>query len=104
MPGEVIVYSRARCGVCRRAEAAIARELRRTWPSRRPTLRIVDVDEAGLDARYGVRVPVVTLDGIEISELEWTAGTLRQALRERRARRADRQPRQQPPQGPGTST
>lgn len=84
MAGELVLYSRARCGVCRRAELALAKELRRTWPSRRPSLRTVDVDEAGLDGRYGVRVPVVTLDGVEISELEWAPGTLRAALRERR--------------------
>jgi glutaredoxin len=84
MPSEIVIYGRARCGVCRRAEATVARELRRTLPSRRPTVRLIDVDEAGLEERYGVRVPVVTLDGDEISELELVPGTVRQALRERR--------------------
>ena len=98
MPRALVIYSRARCGVCRRAEVAIARELRRTWPSRRPTLRIVDVDEAGLDDRYGVRVPVVTLDGVEIGELEWTPGTLRRALRA--ARRQPSSPPGTPPGAP----
>jgi glutaredoxin len=82
--GELVLYSRARCGVCRRAEDTLARELRWMWPPRRPTLRIVDVDAAGLEDRYGVRVPVLTLDGVEISELELAPGTLRRALRERR--------------------
>ena len=85
MRGELVLYSRARCGVCRRAEATLARELRRMWPTRRPSLRIVDVDAAGLEDRYGVRVPVVTLDGVEISELELVPGTLRRALRARRS-------------------
>lgn len=85
MRGELVLYSRARCGVCRRAEATLARELRRMWPTRRPSLRIVDVDAAGLEDRYGVRVPVVTLDGVEISELELAPGTLRRALRARRS-------------------
>jgi len=88
MRSELVIYSRARCGVCRRAEASVARELRWTWPSRRPTVRIVDVDEAGLEEPYGVRVPVVTLDGVEISELELTPGTVRRALRERSRRDA----------------
>jgi len=83
MRGELVVYTRAGCGVCRRAEDTIARELRRVWPSRRPTVRIVDVDVAGLAERYGVRVPVVTLDGVEIGELALAPGTLRRALRAR---------------------
>jgi glutaredoxin len=81
MRSELVLYSRARCGVCQRAEDTLARELRWMWPPRRPTLRIIDVDAAGLADRYGVRVPVVTLDGVEISELELASGTLRQALR-----------------------
>jgi hypothetical protein len=85
MRSELVLYSRARCGVCRRAEATIARELRWMWPPRRPSLRIVDVDAAALEDRYGVRVPVVTLDGVEISELELAPGTLRRALRARRS-------------------
>jgi glutaredoxin len=90
MRSEVVLYSRARCGVCRRAEATLARELRWMWPPRRPTLRIVDVDVAGLEDRYGVRVPVLTLDGVEISELELAPGTLREALRVRAARQEGR--------------
>jgi hypothetical protein len=43
------------------------------------------VDVAGLADRYGVRVPVVTLDGVEIGELELAPGTLRRALRARRS-------------------
>ena len=85
MRGELVLYSRARCGVCQRAEATLSRELRWMRPTRRPTLRIVDVDAAGLEDRYGVRVPVVTLDGVEISELELAPGTLRRALRARRS-------------------
>jgi len=97
--GVLVVYSRARCGVCRTAEARLRRELRTVMPWRRPTVHVVDVDTgagatAGLTpgpvdpavlvARYGVRVPVLVLDGVEISELELAPGTLRRALREHR--------------------
>ena len=92
----LVLFTRARCGVCRRAEEQIRRELGRVRRSRRVPLTLVDVDEAGLDGRFGVRVPVLYLDGVELSELELSPGVVRQALRERarqhraRARRSDR--------------
>jgi glutaredoxin len=84
-PAGLVVYGRRTCGVCRRAEATVHRELRRTAPWRRPALTLVDVDEAGLADRYGVRVPVVVLDGVELSELELAPGVVRVALRDRAA-------------------
>ena len=95
VPPGLVVYGRRRCGVCRRAEAIVRRELRRTAPWRRPALTLVDVDEAGLGDRYGIRVPVVVLDGAELSELELAPGVVRAALRRRgrdgrRARRIRR--------------
>ncbi len=86
-PPGLVVYGRRRCGVCRRAEDLVRRELRRTPPWRRPVLTLIDVDEAGLDARYGVRVPVVVLDGVEIGELELRPGVVGAALRRRAGRR-----------------
>lgn len=84
---ELVIYMRARCGVCRTAERQVQRELRRTAPWRRPSVRLVDVDadpeQARLAARYGVRVPVVVLDGVELSELELAPGVVRRALRRR---------------------
>jgi thioredoxin-like negative regulator of GroEL len=80
----VVVYTRARCGLCRRAEALVARE------ARRAEVRHVDVDaDPDLVARYGVRIPVVTVDGHEVAELELAPGTVRRAVRaaRRRARR-----------------
>jgi len=86
-PRELVLYTRARCGVCRTAERQVRRELRRTVPWRRPSLRLVDVDadpeREGLADRYGVRVPVVVLDGVELSELELARGVVRRALRRR---------------------
>ena len=84
-PG-LVVYGRRACGVCRRAEAQVRRELRRTAPWRRPRVTLVDVDAAGLADRYGVRVPVVVLDGVEVSELELAPGVVTDALRRSRRR------------------
>ena len=87
-PRELVIYTRARCGVCRIAERQVRRELRLTVPWRRPTVRLVDVDvdqeREGLAERYGVRVPVIVLDGVELSELELAPGVVRRALRRRR--------------------
>jgi glutaredoxin len=73
---EVVVYTRQGCGLCRRAEELVARE------ARRAEVRHVDVDtDEELIRRYSVRVPVVTVDGDEIAELEVAPGTVRRALR-----------------------
>ncbi|MFA9432681.1 glutaredoxin family protein [Egicoccus sp. AB-alg2] len=73
---EVVVYTRASCGLCHRAEALVARE------ARRATIRHVDVDgDEDLVRRYGVRVPVVVVDGVEVAELEVAPGTVRAAVR-----------------------
>ena len=84
-PRELVLYTRARCGVCRLAEEQVRKELRRTAPWRRPVLRLVGVDAdpegEGLAERYGVRVPVMVLDGVELSELELGRGVVRRALR-----------------------
>jgi len=89
-PRELVLYTRARCGVCHAAEERVRRELRWTVPWRRPTVRIVDIDVdpegEGLVGRYGVRVPVVVLDGIELSELELAPGVVRRALSGHHAR------------------
>jgi len=54
-------------------------------PAEGPTLGPTGgLTAAGLIERYGVRVPVVTLDGREISELELTPGVVRAALKRRR--------------------
>jgi len=73
---EVVVYTRATCGLCRRAEALVARE------ARRAVVRHVDVDsDEDLVRRYGVRVPVVVVDGVEVAELEVAPGSVRAAVR-----------------------
>jgi glutaredoxin len=80
---EVVVYTREGCGLCRRAEELVARE------ARRAEVRAVDIDtDPQLQRRYTVRVPVVTVDGEEVAELEVAPGEVRRAVaRARRARR-----------------
>ena len=90
LPRGLVVYGRRHCHLCRAAEARVRRELRLVLPWRRPTLTLVDVDEVGLTDRYGARVPVVVLDGVELSELGLAPGVVRAALGRgrRRGRRA----------------
>jgi glutaredoxin len=80
---EVVFYTRAGCGLCRRAEDLVARE------ARGADITHVDVDTAeDLIVKFGVRVPVVTVDDVEVAELEVAPGTVRKAVRvARRARR-----------------
>lgn len=77
----VVVYTRRGCGLC-----ATAERLART-EARRADVELVDVDtDPDLQRRYHVRVPVVTVDGVEVAEAQVAPGTIRQAVRA--ARRA----------------
>ena len=79
------MYTRAGCGLCRRAERIVATE------ARRAEIAHVDVDtDPDLQTRFGVRVPVVAVDGLEVAELELAAGTVRRAVRVARAARRGR--------------
>lgn len=82
----VHLYTRAGCGVCERAARLVAREAGGC------EIRTVDVDaDPGLARRYGIRVPVVAVDGLEVAELEVTAGQVRRGVRAaRRVRRRGR--------------
>jgi glutaredoxin len=73
---EVVVYTRQGCGLCRTAEDLVAAE------ARGARVRHVDVDASDdLQRRYGVRVPVVTVDGDEVAELQVAPGAVRRAVR-----------------------
>ena len=77
---EVVIYTRQGCGLCRQAEELVAHE------APRARVRHVDIDaDEALVTAYGVRVPVVTVDGEEVAELQVAPGTVRRALQ--RARR-----------------
>ena len=63
----MVLYTRSGCHLCEDAEAV----LRAAGASRPFRLRVVDIDaDPGLAERYGVRVPVVAVDGVEHFQYE----------------------------------
>jgi glutaredoxin len=73
----VTVYTRARCGLCREAEAVVA-----AVAGTAADVELVDIDaDASLTDRYTVRVPVVAVDGEELFEYVVDAAALHDALR-----------------------
>jgi glutaredoxin len=64
---EVVLYTRAGCHLCEHAEAVLRAARERS----RFALRLVDIDaDPELAGRYGVRVPVVAVDGVEHFQYE----------------------------------
>ncbi len=86
----IVVYTRTGCGLCVAAERLVAREAQRRAPlPSRADIEVVDVDaDEELVRRFGVRVPVVVVDGREVAELEVSRDAVRGALRAARRRRA----------------
>lgn len=79
----IVIYTRERCGLCRRAEAVVARE------SRGADVHHVDIDaDDDLIRRYGLRVPVVVVDEVEVAEVEVARGAVRKAVRVARSQAA----------------
>lgn len=77
------LYTRVGCGLCDRAARLIARE------ARAAVVHTIDVDtDPELVRRYGVRVPVICVDGVEVAELEVAPGQVRRALRAARRGRS----------------
>ncbi len=77
-PRTVTVYTRAGCGLCRKAEAIVEREARDHIVVR------VDIDaDPDVQLAYNIRVPVIAVDGVEIAEAGLAPGVLRAALRQR---------------------
>lgn len=67
MASRVLVYTREGCGLCREALAVIAR-VRRRIP-----FDLEEVDIGGdddLERAYGIRIPVVLVDGVEAFDFE----------------------------------
>jgi glutaredoxin len=72
------LYTRAGCHLCETAASVLQAERASTAF----TLEVVDVDtDPELVRRYGVRVPVVAVDGVEEFEYEVPADLLRARLR-----------------------
>jgi glutaredoxin len=74
---EVVLYGKAGCHLCDDARAVIAGVRAR----REFDLTEVDVSlDPVLNARYGERIPVVTIGAVETFELGFSAPELEQAL------------------------
>ncbi|HET9249401.1 MAG TPA: glutaredoxin family protein [Actinomycetota bacterium] len=75
---EVLMYSRPGCGLCDEAREVIMAERARTPFGYR------EVDVSGDDAlelEYGIRIPVVLVDGRELFEVRVDAARLARAVR-----------------------
>ena len=74
---QVTLYTRVGCHLCEEAERVL-REERVATPFR---LELVDIDrDPELVRRYGVRVPVVAVDGEDVFEYEVPPDLLRSRL------------------------
>lgn len=74
----VVMYSRPECGLCDEARRVILAE------SERASFEFEEVDVGGDDAlelEYGIRIPVVLVDGKELFEIRVEPGELAHALR-----------------------
>ena len=74
----VVLYSRPGCHLCDAARDLLLAERSRTW------FELVEVDVAGddlLEREYGIRIPVVTVDGLERFEISVDAGELETLVR-----------------------
>jgi glutaredoxin len=71
------MYSRPGCGLCDEARAVILEERERT------PFEYREVDITGDDAlelEFGIRIPVVFVDGVELFEVAVDAGAFRRAI------------------------
>jgi hypothetical protein len=72
------MYSRPGCGLCDEARAVILAQRERTPFA----FREIDVSgDDALELEFGIRIPVVFVDGVERFEIRVDVGELRQALR-----------------------
>jgi len=75
---EVLLYSRPRCGLCDEAREAIL-AVRERVPF---AFREVDVSgDDALELEYGIRIPVVVVDGDELAEIRLSEWELEEAVR-----------------------
>lgn len=77
MTPQVVLLSRPGCGLCRTARAVLDAERGRTPFD----LEEIDISEdASLEREYGIRIPVVLIDGEEVAEIEVDRESFRAAL------------------------
>jgi len=76
---EVLLYSRPRCGLCDEARDTIL-AVRERVPF---GFREIDVSgDDALELEYGMRIPVVLVDGEELAEIRVGEGELEEAVRD----------------------
>jgi hypothetical protein len=75
---DITLYSRPGCHLCEDAEARIRRVLGRS-SSR---LRVVNIlEDRELEDEYVFRIPVLSINGVDVAEGEITEAVVRKALR-----------------------
>jgi len=72
------MYSRPGCGLCDEAREVVMAERERTPFSYQEI--DISADDA-LELEYGVRIPVVLVDGVEVFEIRVDPGQLSETLR-----------------------
>jgi glutaredoxin len=73
----VVLYTREGCGLCEAAKQVLLAERERT------PFDLEEIDVEGnddLEMEYGIRIPVVLVDGVELFELIVDADALARAL------------------------
>ena len=76
----VIIYSRSGCHLCDDARAAIIEAMGTVGPANVVfDERLIDGDDA-LEREYGLRIPVVEIDGVEEFEYQVDPAALRALL------------------------
>ena len=73
----VVLYTREGCGLCETAKRALLAERERT------PFDLEEIDVEGnddLEMEYGIRIPVVLVDGVELFELVVDPDALARAL------------------------
>ena len=74
---EVLMYARPGCGLCDTAREVILRERERTPFD---YLEVDISDDDALELEYGIRIPVVLVDGQELFEIAVDARRLSEAV------------------------
>jgi len=73
----VVIYSREGCGLCETAKQVLLAERERT------PFELEEIDVEGndhLEMEYGIRIPVVLVDGVELFEIVVDPDALARAL------------------------
>ena len=76
----VQLYSRPRCGLCDEARAVIEQVRGTSWPAVFELEEVSIEGDDALELEYGIRIPVVVVDGEEIAEIRLDPEVLIEAL------------------------